>query len=399
MIVTTAPGVNCKYSLYSCSQRMNFDLADLRAFLSVADFASFRAASDNLHLSQSALSRRIDKLEAALGVKLFSRTTRKVELTTVGRAFVPKARNVMRELEDALVGIKDTTERISGQVTIACVPSAVGYFLPVAIKRFHTAYPKVRIRLIDESSAEILVAVARGDADFGLTYIGTQESDIDFEPLLEERFVVACPAGHPLAKHKRVTWAELSEHEYVTIAQGSGNRFLIDQALSHVENKPQWICEVRHVPALVSLVEAGPRPGRGAAPGDAAQGAFGADQHPARRPQGHPRDRPHQAARPRADARRPALLRHAAARPPRQARGNPAGAQETGPLTDSLNDRTGDRVTRAVTATGARRCVPHLNCAHATPRAKSNASCSPSWSCGPRAPRSLIPFARRAPRG
>lgn len=257
MIVTSGVGVNCKYSLYSCSQRMNFDLADLRAFLSVADFASFRAASDNLHLSQSALSRRIDKLEAALGVKLFSRTTRKVELTTVGRAFVPKARNVMRELEDALVGIKDTTERISGQVTIACVPSAVGYFLPVAIKRFHAAYPRVRIRLIDESSAEILVAVARGDADFGLTYIGTQESDIDFEPLLEERFVVACPAGHPLAKHRRVTWAELAEHEYVTIAQGSGNRFLIDQALSHVENKPQWICEVRHVPALVSLVEAG----------------------------------------------------------------------------------------------------------------------------------------------
>jgi DNA-binding transcriptional LysR family regulator len=54
-----------------------------------------------------------------------------------------------------------------------------------------------------------------------------------------------------------VSWDELSRHEYVTIAQGSGNRFLIDQALSGVENKPQWICEVRHVPALVSLVEAG----------------------------------------------------------------------------------------------------------------------------------------------
>ncbi|KLN56119.1 LysR family transcriptional regulator [Variovorax paradoxus] len=236
---------------------MNFDLADLRAFLSVADFSSFRAASDNLHLSQSALSRRIDKLESALGVALFNRTTRKVELTTIGRAFVPKARSVMRELEDALVGIKEVTDRVSGQVTIACVPSAVGYFLPAAIKQFHEAYPRVRIRLIDESSAEILVAVARGDADFGLTYIGTQEPDIDFEPLLEERFVVACPVGHPLARQKRVTWAELAQHEYVTLAQGSGNRFLIDQALSHVESKPQWFCEARHVPALVSLVEAG----------------------------------------------------------------------------------------------------------------------------------------------
>ena len=148
MIAGSQFGVNCKDSLYFCVKRMNFDLADLRAFLSVADFGSFRVASENLHLSQSALSRRIDKLESALGVKLFSRTTRKVELTTVGRAFVPRAQNVMRELEDALVGIKDTTERISGLVTIACVPSAVGYFLPAVIKRFHASYPKVRIRFI-----------------------------------------------------------------------------------------------------------------------------------------------------------------------------------------------------------------------------------------------------------
>jgi DNA-binding transcriptional LysR family regulator len=236
---------------------MNFDLSDLRAFLSVADFGSIRVASENLHRSQSAISRRVDKLEAALGVKLFKRTTRKVELTAIGRSFVPKAQNVMRELDESLVGIQDVTERLSGQVTIACVPSAVGYFLPAVIKQFHARYPSVRVRLFDESSAEILVAVARGDADFGVTYIGSHEPDIDFEPLLEERFVVACPVAHHLARHKRITWAELAQHEYVTIAHGSGNRFLIDQALTRVANRPQWFCEVRHVPALVSLVEAG----------------------------------------------------------------------------------------------------------------------------------------------
>ena len=83
---------------------MNFDLGDLRAFLAVADLGSLRAAAQALHLSQSALSRRIDKLEDALGVALFTRTTRKVELTTVGRAFVPKARNVLNELASALLG-------------------------------------------------------------------------------------------------------------------------------------------------------------------------------------------------------------------------------------------------------------------------------------------------------
>ena len=67
---------------------MNFDLGDLRAFLAVSDLGSFRAAAEILHISQSALSRRVDKLEAALGVQLFIRTTRKIELTTTGRTFI-----------------------------------------------------------------------------------------------------------------------------------------------------------------------------------------------------------------------------------------------------------------------------------------------------------------------
>ena len=236
---------------------MNFDLADLRAFLAVADLGSFRAASEALHLSQSAVSRRVDKLEEALGAELFVRTTRRVELTTVGRTFVHRARGVINELEDALLGIADFAHRISGEVTVACVPSAVGYFLPAVIGEFHRLHPRMRVRLIDESSSDILLAVANGEADLGVTYIGTQEPDIEFEPLLEDSFVVACPLEHPLAKKRRVTWAELAKHDFISLAQGSGNRFLLDQALARLEHKPEWFCEVRHVPALVSLVEAG----------------------------------------------------------------------------------------------------------------------------------------------
>jgi DNA-binding transcriptional LysR family regulator len=236
---------------------MNFDLADLRAFLAVADLSSFRAASDLLHLSQSALSRRVDKLEDALGVQLFIRTTRKVELTTVGRTFVHRARNVMSELENALLGIQEVAQRLSGEVTIACVPSAVGHFLPAAIDAYHKLYPQIRIRLLDESSGNVLLAVTRGDADFGVTYIGTQEADIQFRPVMDDAFVVACPVNHPLARKKRVRWSELDGHAYITLAQGSGNRFLIDQALAQSEHRPRWFCEVNHVPALVSMIEAG----------------------------------------------------------------------------------------------------------------------------------------------
>ena len=236
---------------------MNFDLGDLRAFLAVADLGSMRAAAQSLHLSQSALSRRIDKLEEALGVALFTRTTRKVELTAVGRAFVPKARSVLNELESALLGIRDVAERLSGEVTLACVPSAVGYFLPAVIAEYHRRYPRIRIRVLDESSSEVLLAVTRGEADFGVTYIGTQEADIEFKPLVEEPFVLACPKRHRLAKRESIRWSELSGESYIALAQGSGNRFLIDQAVGHMLERPRSFCEVNHVPALVSLVLAG----------------------------------------------------------------------------------------------------------------------------------------------
>jgi DNA-binding transcriptional LysR family regulator len=236
---------------------MNFDLADLRGFLAVADLGSFSAAAQALHLSQSALSRRVDKLELALGVQLFERTTRRVELSTIGRGFLPRARNVLNEVENALIGFHDLAYRLSGEVTIACVPSAVAYFLPDVIRQYHAKYPGLRVRVIDESSSAILTVVARGEADFGLTYIGTQDADVVFQPLLEESFVVALQVGHPLTERESLTWDDLTTVEYISLAQGSGNRFLIDQALANRDIRPRSFCEVKHVPALVSLVEAG----------------------------------------------------------------------------------------------------------------------------------------------
>lgn len=239
---------------------MNFDLADLRAFIAVADCGSFSAASEALHLSQPALSRRIEKLEGALGFRLFERTTRKVELNAMGRSFMPKARHVLNELELALLGMVELSDRLRGQVTIACIPSAVSTFVSKAIQEFHRRFPRIQVRIIDSSASDILLSVARSESDFGISYLGTQEPDLEFEQLMEEEFVLACRQDHVLAVKKKVTWAQMSEHECVTLSSGSGNRMLIDQALAKHQTLPTpvaWRCEVRHVPALISLIQSG----------------------------------------------------------------------------------------------------------------------------------------------
>jgi DNA-binding transcriptional LysR family regulator len=236
---------------------MNFDLADLRAFVALAELESFRAAAEALHLSQPALSRRIEKLEGALGVRLFDRTTRSVNLTAVGRDFARKARDLLDELENTLLGIRDVAAKRTGEVTVACVPSAVHYFLPSVMKQYHERYPKIRVRVVDEDANAVLSTVIRGEADFGLNFIGTQEPEIEFEPVLKEPFVAACRRDHPIARKRKLTWAELNEYEYMTVAKSSGNRLLIDLALTDIPARPRWFYEVRHVSTLVGLVEAG----------------------------------------------------------------------------------------------------------------------------------------------
>jgi DNA-binding transcriptional LysR family regulator len=236
---------------------MNFDLADLRAFVAVAELNSFRAAAESIHLSQPALSRRIEKLEEALGIRLFDRTTRSVSLTAVGRDFSRKARALLDDLDNSLLSMRGVAATQFGEIVLACVPSAVYYFLPKVLLDFHREYPRIRVRIIDEGANAALESVVRGEADFGINIIGTQEPEIDFHPILTEPFIAACRRDHPLAEKCQVTWAELSQYDYMTVDRSSGNRLLIDNALARANVRLTWCYEARHVLTLIGLVEAG----------------------------------------------------------------------------------------------------------------------------------------------
>lgn len=236
---------------------INFDLNDLKAFRAVVEQGSFRRAADTVRITQSALSRRIDKLETALGVKLLERTTRKVALTNVGRAFLPQVERLLDDLDLALLSVGDGGALRTGTLTIACVPSAAYYFMPHAIRAFHGQYPKVRISLLDASANEVSAAVASGEADFGVSFTGNLAPEIEFSPLLEERYVIACRQDHLLARQAVVTWAEAYSHDYITLGKASGNRLVLDRALAGMPLEKQSICEAQHVTTLLGLIEAG----------------------------------------------------------------------------------------------------------------------------------------------
>jgi DNA-binding transcriptional LysR family regulator len=237
--------------------RINYDLHDLHAFVAVAERASFRQAAADLFLSQSALSRRIEKLEEALGVKLFERTTRRVQLTNVGQAFLVNVRTALDGLEDAVLGVADLAAHRTGTVTLACVPSAVWHFLPEVLKQFSERFPRIRVRVHDESAQDVLNLVLAGEADFGINFTGAEDPEIVFEPVYVERYVLAMRRDHPLARRKTLSWKDTVGERYISVAKSSGNRSVIDAALAGVEKHPLIFCEVNHVSGVLALVEAG----------------------------------------------------------------------------------------------------------------------------------------------
>ena len=238
-------------------RHINFDLQQLQAFIAVAERGSFRAAAEEIHLSPPAMSRRIEKLESIIGTRLLHRTTREVELTSVGRVFLERARAAIDDLESAMLGISDIATSRSGRVTVACVPSAAIYFLPQVISSFSAKYPAIRIRVIDESMNQTLQSVISGESDFGIGFMNTLMPDIKFENIHVDPFVVAMRRDHRLAHRKTVAWAEIAEERLISVARSSGNRQLLDDMLSKAGLNPNFAFEVSHIGTLLGMVEAG----------------------------------------------------------------------------------------------------------------------------------------------
>jgi DNA-binding transcriptional LysR family regulator len=236
---------------------MNFELLDLRAFLAVLDTGSFNKAADMLNLSQSALSRRIKALEETIGSPLLERTTRRVAPTAVGRQLQPLLMRMIDELETSILSMSETGNRQSGQVIIACIPTAAFYFLPQVIRHFNVQHPLIRFRIHDLSAREGLESVARGETEFGINVLGFSEPDLRFTPLMKDPFVLACRRDHVLAKRRMLTWQELSGYPLIGVSRYSGNRTILDNALATENIDLNWFYEVNHLSTSLGLVEAG----------------------------------------------------------------------------------------------------------------------------------------------
>jgi DNA-binding transcriptional LysR family regulator len=143
--------------------------------LAVADARSFTRAAERCRVVQSALSQQIARLERELGVRLFARTSRRVEMTTAGEAFVARARDCLLAAERARVEAAAAAGEVRGQVAVGTIPTVTAVDLPAVLDSFRRAQPQVRILLRAGPSDELTGAVARGDLDVAM--LGLPETE------------------------------------------------------------------------------------------------------------------------------------------------------------------------------------------------------------------------------
>lgn len=227
-------------------------LEHLRVFIAVVEAGELAEAGDRIGRTPAALSMTLKQIEAELGGALFE-GERKVRLSPLGSYVHAQAQRAVAEFDSALVHMQRYASGGMGVAKVAAVPSAATRLLPLVIGRMRLRHPQLRLDLRDTDSAAVGDAVATGAVDFGIATLPLAVRGLRAEPLLQDPFVLVCPAHHRLATIGRaVHWSDISPSEF--IANGLCSRFSAPEVQSLVRGS---LLTVRNTTSLLTYVKQG----------------------------------------------------------------------------------------------------------------------------------------------
>lgn len=234
---------------------MAVTLRQIQAFLAVAELGTFTKAAERLHMAQPALSQLVRELEQALGIRLFDRTTRRVELTEGGREFQGASAKIVHDLDLAIQNANDLAERRRGKITVAAPPLLAAAILPEAIAEMRERFPGVQVAVLDARTDTIVEAVRTNRVDCGLGTFAAIEDGIERIPMARDQLMLFCSPGSRFADAS-VDWRELQSEPLITLTRDSGIRLLVEVAYETVGIPLVPAYEVSQITTALALVEA-----------------------------------------------------------------------------------------------------------------------------------------------
>jgi DNA-binding transcriptional LysR family regulator len=235
------------------------ELRHLKYFLALADELHFGKAAEKLFIAQPPLSRQIMELEAGLGVKLFNRNKRNVELTPAGQYLMKEAKNVLYQVDNIKEQIKSIGAGLNGQLKIGYVGAAMHSVLPEILSRVNKNYPEIKTTLYELSNEEQKNAVLSGQIDVGFVRVPILHDRLISEKIFEETFSIVISMNHPLAVRKRIKLIDLAEEQFISFSSVCG-RGMTDSIMSICHKAgftPKISHETSQINTIIRLVESG----------------------------------------------------------------------------------------------------------------------------------------------
>jgi DNA-binding transcriptional LysR family regulator len=193
------------------------DFRHLIYFVTLAEELHFRRAAERLHVVQPALSQQIARLEAELGVQLFARTKRQVQLTAAGRVFLGDARGMLTYRDQAVEAAQRAAKGHEGRLNLGFVGPAAYNVLPPLVRAYRAKYPDVLLNLHEHTTAEQLKMLAADELCVGIVRMPVYDSRFEVERILTESIAVALPADHPLSAAETVHIADLAGDGFILV--------------------------------------------------------------------------------------------------------------------------------------------------------------------------------------
>ncbi|MBB2911703.1 LysR family hydrogen peroxide-inducible transcriptional activator [Streptosporangium becharense] len=233
-------------------------LAQLRAFLAVAEHLHFREAAHSLRMSQSALSSAVSALEETLHTRLLERTTRKVLLTPTGEQVAVHAARVLKAVDDLMGEAAHSREPFSTPVHLGVIPTVAPYVLPVLLPMFGQAFPLLKLTVHEAKTETIVEELREGRLDMVLLALPTETTGLVEVPLYHEDFLLAVPQDHALARQSGPLARDvLKDLDIVLLNQGHCLREQAMDICREVGARATAATYATSLPTLVHLVAGG----------------------------------------------------------------------------------------------------------------------------------------------
>jgi LysR family hydrogen peroxide-inducible transcriptional activator len=233
------------------------EIHQLRYFCAVARTGSFTKAAVREGIAQPSLSQQISRLESNLGSQLFDRLGRGVKLTEFGRALLPQALDILRQVNNARGALESLRLSVAGRLTIGCIPTITPYFLAPRLRNFVDQYPDVDLRLVEDITPNLVELLQSGEIDLAVISPPVHNPDIVSSDLFREPIAVAVGKKHRLASETCVSLPELRGEKMLLLKEGHCFR---DNALT-ICNRARAnfvsIFETNQFSSILPLVAAG----------------------------------------------------------------------------------------------------------------------------------------------